>query len=61
MRTVLNRIENQFSDFYILGYDWLYLQFTGDTPGFSTVSPTKKKVVQNDQIYRKYAQYAEMN
>ena len=28
MPTVLNRMKNQFSDFYFLSYGWLYLQFT---------------------------------
>ena len=45
MRTVLNRMKNQFSDFshfYFLSYGWLYLRFTDDTPYFPSVSPTKK-------------------
>ena len=40
-------MKNQFSDLYFSKHGWLYLQFTGDTPGFSNVSPTiTKKVVQ---------------
>ena len=40
--TVLKRMKNKLSDFYYLSYGWLYLQFTGDTPSFLSVSPTKK-------------------
>ena len=32
LRKVLNRMKNQFSDFYCSIYSWLYLQFTGETP-----------------------------
>ena len=44
MRTVLNQMNYQYS--YFSSYDWLHLKFTGDTPGFSSVSPTTKTVVQ---------------
>ena len=49
------------SDYYSPSYVWLYLQFTGDTPGFSSVSPTKKMSAKSGQIYRKDAQWSEMN
>ena len=45
MRTLLNRMENQFFDFFS-SYDWSYLQFYSDTSDFSSVSPIKKKIVQ---------------
>ena len=40
MRTELNQMNNQFSDFF-LSYSWLYLLFTKNLQ-------TKKKVFQND-------------
>ena len=43
MRDVLKRMKNKFSYFYFSSYNWLYLQFYGDTSDFSSVSPTKKK------------------
>ena len=42
-------------------YGSLYLQFTGDSPGFSSVSATEKKLFRSGQIYRKDAQWAETN
>ena len=51
-------MKNQFSDFYFSSYCWLYLQFTGDSPGFSSVFPTKKSF-KGGKIYRKDAQGAE--
>ena len=60
MHTVLNRIKNQFSDFYFLSYRWLYLQFTGDTCIFMCVTDRKKYFISN-QIYRREAQWAETN
>ena len=43
MRTVLNQMENEFSDFYFSSYDCLYLQFYGDTADFPSVSLTKNR------------------
>ena len=48
----LNQKKNQIPDFYFLSYGWLYLQFTGDTLEFLSMSPTK-----SSQIYRKDAQW----
>ena len=39
----------------------MYLQFTGDTPGFSSLSPTKKKVVQKWSNFQKRSQSSETN
>ena len=62
MRTVLKRMNNKCSNFYFSSYDWLYLQFYGDTSDFSSVSPTKKKTsFKSGQIYRKGAECAEAN
>ena len=45
--------------FWFSIYSSLYLQFTGDIPGFSSVSPTKKKSFKSGQIYRKDAHRSE--
>ena len=42
-RTVLNRMKYQFSYFYFFSYGRLDLQFTGDTPEFTSVTPNQKK------------------
>ena len=55
MRTVLNRMKNQFfdlCDFYFLSYGWLYLQFTKNLP-------TVKKLFKSGQIYREDADCSE--
>ena len=56
-----NKWKINFSIFpiFIFSYGWLYLWFTGGTPGFSSVSPTKKKTFKSGQIYSKDAQWAE--
>ena len=54
MRTVLNRVKNNisdFSNFYFLSNDWLYLQFTMT----QQVCHRQKKVVQKWPSYRKDA------
>ena len=50
--------EKSISPIYFMSYDWLYLQFLGDTPGFSSGSPTKKKpkLFKSGQIYGQDAQ-----
>ena len=52
MRTVLNGMKNQFSDFYFVSYDRLYLQFT-------IKIKTKKNLFNSGQIYRKDAHCSE--
>ena len=46
-------MKYQFSDFNFSSYGWLYLQYTGDTPGLSCVSPTQKKSFKSGQITEK--------
>ena len=42
--TVLNRMKNKLSDFYLLSYGWLYKQCSSVLPQFPSVTPTKKIV-----------------
>ena len=39
------RNEKSIFRFLFMSCGWLYLQFTGDAPGYSSVLPSKKKVV----------------
>ena len=45
MRTMLNQMKNHISDFYFLGYGWMYLQFTVTNLDFQ-LCPRQKKIVQ---------------
>ena len=55
MRTVLNRMKNQFCDFFF-SYSWLYLQFTVT---YQFCHRPKKKLFKIGQIYKKDAHCSE--
>ena len=62
--TMLKQMKNQcfdFSDFYLLRYGWLYLQFKVTHLHFQAChqSNNKKKSFKSGQIYRKDAQCSE--
>ena len=51
--------EKSIFRFLFLSYGWLYLQFAGNTPGFSIASPIKdKNSFKTGQIYRNDVQWA---